>query len=272
MDAFGLQDHPRRPKQLPGRCSCPSALSSSPLQARSSSLSALSSSSSGSSPSAPPPSLHLAAALSRSRSSSRPRRCRLCHLLRHRAPLGVPRPTMPNIVLFSGSSHQDLSQRVADRLGLELGKVVTKKFSNQETRWEPRQRPGWEELWARGCGAGLRTSVCPGHLRGRRVPPSGAGRWQRGLRALAPAPAEKPKWGAARPGARPGSASGGTAFGPGTAATRRSRGAPGLPAAPLGLASPARKGDVWAVTDRRGVGAAGGNRIGAARVSASLQD
>eukprot|EP00069_Balaena_mysticetus_P005141 bmy_00896T0 len=41
---------------------------------------------------------------------------------------------MPNIVLFSGSSHQDLSQRVADRLGLELGKVVTKKFSNQETR------------------------------------------------------------------------------------------------------------------------------------------
>jgi ribose-phosphate pyrophosphokinase len=44
---------------------------------------------------------------------------------------------MPNIVLFSGSSHQDLSQRVADRLGLELGKVVTKKFSNQETRWGP---------------------------------------------------------------------------------------------------------------------------------------
>lgn len=48
-----------------------------------------------------------------------------------------PLPTMPNIVLFSGSSHQDLSQRVADRLGLELGKVVTKKFSNQETRWGP---------------------------------------------------------------------------------------------------------------------------------------
>ncbi|KAL4663781.1 hypothetical protein H8957_013541 [Semnopithecus entellus] len=43
---------------------------------------------------------------------------------------------MPNIVLFSGSSHQDQSQRVADRLGLELGKVVTKKFSNQETSVE----------------------------------------------------------------------------------------------------------------------------------------
>ncbi|OBS71444.1 hypothetical protein A6R68_00021, partial [Neotoma lepida] len=47
---------------------------------------------------------------------------------------------MPNIVLFSGSSHQDLSQRVADRLGLELGKVVTKKFSNQETSPEGRHR------------------------------------------------------------------------------------------------------------------------------------
>ncbi|KAH0630718.1 hypothetical protein JD844_003901 [Phrynosoma platyrhinos] len=48
---------------------------------------------------------------------------------------------MPNIKIFSGSSHQDLSQKIADRLGLELGKVVTKKFSNQET-WSvwPRRR------------------------------------------------------------------------------------------------------------------------------------
>ncbi|KAG8144750.1 putative Ribose-phosphate pyrophosphokinase 1 protein [Naja naja] len=29
---------------------------------------------------------------------------------------------MPNIKIFSGSSHQDLSQKIADRLGLELGK------------------------------------------------------------------------------------------------------------------------------------------------------
>ncbi|KAK4810043.1 hypothetical protein QYF61_005106 [Mycteria americana] len=43
---------------------------------------------------------------------------------------------MPNIKIFSGSSHQDLSQKIADRLGLELGKVVTKKFSNQETCFE----------------------------------------------------------------------------------------------------------------------------------------
>ncbi|CAF93430.1 unnamed protein product, partial [Tetraodon nigroviridis] len=27
---------------------------------------------------------------------------------------------MPNMVLFSGSSHYDLSQKVADRLGMEL--------------------------------------------------------------------------------------------------------------------------------------------------------
>ena len=47
---------------------------------------------------------------------------------------------MPNIVLFSGSSHHDLSQKVADRLGLELGKVITKKFSNQET-WRVQSRP-----------------------------------------------------------------------------------------------------------------------------------
>jgi phosphoribosylpyrophosphate synthetase len=42
-------------------------------------------------------------------------------------------PKILNIKIFSGSSHQDLSQKIADSLGLELGKVVTKKFSNQET-------------------------------------------------------------------------------------------------------------------------------------------
>ena len=40
---------------------------------------------------------------------------------------------MPNIKVFSGTSHPDLAQKIADRLGIELGKVVTKKFSNQET-------------------------------------------------------------------------------------------------------------------------------------------
>lgn len=40
---------------------------------------------------------------------------------------------MPNIKIFSGSSHLDLAQRIVDRLGIDLGKVVTKKFSNLET-------------------------------------------------------------------------------------------------------------------------------------------
>uniref|UniRef100_A0A8C0YZR5 ribose-phosphate diphosphokinase n=1 Tax=Canis lupus familiaris TaxID=9615 RepID=A0A8C0YZR5_CANLF len=61
---------------------------------------------------------------------------------------------MPNVVLFSGSSHQDLSQRVADQLGLELGKVVTKKFSNQETSVEISESVRGEDVYIiqSGCG------------------------------------------------------------------------------------------------------------------------
>jgi len=40
---------------------------------------------------------------------------------------------MPNIKIFSGSSHPDLAQKIVDRLGIDIGKVVTKKFSNMET-------------------------------------------------------------------------------------------------------------------------------------------
>lgn len=94
---------------------------------------------------------------------------------------------MTNIVLFSGSSHQDLSQRVADRLGLELGKVVTKKFSNQETRWGPRRA---------GEGAGRSAA-------GLGAPPSGAGRSRRGLRATAVAP-RKAEEGGPSPEGQPG--------------------------------------------------------------------
>ncbi|KAK9876565.1 hypothetical protein WA026_013942, partial [Henosepilachna vigintioctopunctata] len=39
---------------------------------------------------------------------------------------------MPNIKVLSGTSHPDLAQRIVDRLGIDLGKVVTKKFSNLE--------------------------------------------------------------------------------------------------------------------------------------------
>lgn len=40
---------------------------------------------------------------------------------------------MPNIKIFRDSSHQDLSQKIAYHVALELSKVVTKKFSNLET-------------------------------------------------------------------------------------------------------------------------------------------
>lgn len=102
---------------------------------------------------------------------------------------------MPNIVLFSGSSHQDLSQRVADRLGLELGKVITKKFSNQETRWGPRRAGegtgcaaagpgrGWRSLFRGGPAATLppRHRRCaPGSQGGR--PQPGRATWGRSQR------------------------------------------------------------------------------------------
>uniref|UniRef100_A0A672FFV7 ribose-phosphate diphosphokinase n=1 Tax=Salarias fasciatus TaxID=181472 RepID=A0A672FFV7_SALFA len=61
---------------------------------------------------------------------------------------------MPNIMLFSGSSHHDLSQKVADRLGLDLGKVITKKFSNQETCVEIGESVRGEDVYIvqSGCG------------------------------------------------------------------------------------------------------------------------
>jgi hypothetical protein len=43
-------------------------------------------------------------------------------------------PRMPNIKVFGGSSHPELTKLICARLGLEPGRVVTKKFSNRETR------------------------------------------------------------------------------------------------------------------------------------------
>ena len=40
---------------------------------------------------------------------------------------------MPNIKLFAGNSHPDLGKRIADRLGINIGRTVLKKFANQET-------------------------------------------------------------------------------------------------------------------------------------------
>jgi len=41
---------------------------------------------------------------------------------------------MPNIKVFGGSSHPELTELICTRLGLEPGRVITKKFSNRETR------------------------------------------------------------------------------------------------------------------------------------------
>ncbi len=43
---------------------------------------------------------------------------------------------MPNIKIFSGSSHPDLGQKICDRLGINHANVVTKKFANGETNVE----------------------------------------------------------------------------------------------------------------------------------------
>jgi len=61
---------------------------------------------------------------------------------------------MPNIKVFSGNSHQDLAQKIADRLGINLGRVVTKKFSNQETCVEIGESVRGEDVYIvqSGCG------------------------------------------------------------------------------------------------------------------------
>ncbi|KAJ1654610.1 Ribose-phosphate pyrophosphokinase 2, partial [Dispira simplex] len=43
---------------------------------------------------------------------------------------------MRNIKVFSGSSNQPLSAAICERLGLSLGKVNLRKFSNLETNVE----------------------------------------------------------------------------------------------------------------------------------------
>ncbi|XP_064636297.1 ribose-phosphate pyrophosphokinase 2 isoform X1 [Lineus longissimus] len=61
---------------------------------------------------------------------------------------------MPNIKIFGGTSHPELAHNVAARLGLELGKVVSKKFSNQETCVEIGESVRGEDVYIiqSGCG------------------------------------------------------------------------------------------------------------------------
>lgn len=61
---------------------------------------------------------------------------------------------MPNIKVFSGTSHPDLAQKIVERLGIDLGKVVTKKFSNLETCVEIGESVRGEDVYIvqSGCG------------------------------------------------------------------------------------------------------------------------
>ncbi|KAK7865022.1 hypothetical protein R5R35_000043 [Gryllus longicercus] len=64
------------------------------------------------------------------------------------------RSRMPNIKVFSGTSHPDLAQRIVDRLGIDLGKVVTKKFSNLETCVEIGESVRGEDVYIVQSGSG----------------------------------------------------------------------------------------------------------------------
>jgi len=61
---------------------------------------------------------------------------------------------MPNIKIFSGSSHADLCNKICDRLGIESGKVVTKKFSNLETCVEIGESVRGEDVYIVQTGGG----------------------------------------------------------------------------------------------------------------------
>ncbi|XP_033223278.1 ribose-phosphate pyrophosphokinase 1 isoform X2 [Belonocnema kinseyi] len=67
---------------------------------------------------------------------------------------GYLQSRMPNIKVFSGSSHPDLAQRIVDRLGIDIGKVVTKKFSNLETCVEIGESVRGEDVYIVQSGSG----------------------------------------------------------------------------------------------------------------------
>ncbi|XP_034947720.1 ribose-phosphate pyrophosphokinase 1 isoform X3 [Chelonus insularis] len=67
---------------------------------------------------------------------------------------GVLQSRMPNIKVFSGTSHPDLAQRIVDRLGIDIGKVVTKKFSNLETCVEIGESVRGEDVYIVQSGSG----------------------------------------------------------------------------------------------------------------------
>lgn len=61
---------------------------------------------------------------------------------------------MPSIKIFSGSSNPVLARKICDRLGIELGKVTLKKFSNQETCVEIGESVRGEDVFIIQSGSG----------------------------------------------------------------------------------------------------------------------
>jgi len=61
---------------------------------------------------------------------------------------------MPNIKIFSGSSHPDLTKKICDRLGIPVGQVITKKLANHETCVEIGESVRGEDVYIvqSGCG------------------------------------------------------------------------------------------------------------------------
>nr|CDS23551.1 ribose phosphate pyrophosphokinase 1 [Echinococcus granulosus] len=61
---------------------------------------------------------------------------------------------MPNIKIFAGSSNVDLAKRITDHIGIKLGHVSSKKFSNQETCVEVAESVRGEDVYIVQTGSG----------------------------------------------------------------------------------------------------------------------
>jgi len=61
---------------------------------------------------------------------------------------------MSSIIVFSGSSHPNLVQLIVARLNIECGKLVTKKFSNQETCVEINESVRGQDVFIVQSGSG----------------------------------------------------------------------------------------------------------------------
>lgn len=65
-----------------------------------------------------------------------------------------PSPRMPNIKVFTGTSHPEIAKMIAAKLGLNLARATTKQFSNKETNVEIGESVRGEDVYIvqSGCG------------------------------------------------------------------------------------------------------------------------